>query len=448
MPLETTTIPLPAAVESVSTGDVDGDGKDELIVESRVKITNQPDGRTLTILRVAADGTASTVGTVELGNRPAFWDIAHGLWLVDREGLAQIAPSTGGLVRIARFPTALAALGPATPQRASIAHDLLGDGHVELVAWTAGKYAAWTTSGSAFGSIPAPGRGDLDTGYLAGGDTVATTIRPPSLAVQDVDGDGRQDLLLPHDRSVDVYYTDAALGARAASIKLPFDLDPDVNAPIAAGETRRDVSGVWFQDFDADKRSDLVVQRTVYSGGWFGATTELLFLKGTGSGFGAAVTTPIAEQAFEVRPLDVDGDGRPEILAALVDLGIGNITRALVSKEVQAQLSLFRVATGAAATPLHNIRFPIEHPENFHATLQGDVDGDKRLDLVTDDGDAGIDIYRGTTAGLSTSASWTVPLTVPSGEGTLLVHDLDGDGRAELLLWGKNAKTATLVRVR
>lgn len=448
MPLTSFTLPIPEGVEAVSAGDVDGDGRDELIFESHRKADGKPDAVTLTVIPFATTGAAGTARSFALDSRASLWDADHGLWLVDRDGLARL--DTGG-TRVAKLSTLLGALGPTTPARADLAWDLDADHVPELIVWSQGQYRVFRADGTDLGAVAAPARGELDPGYAQGGSLVTATLRPPPLSVGDWDGDGRLDLLVPQGKKLSVAITGDTVGVRTSTMALPVDLDPPHDRPLAEGEVRREVGGVWLMDLDGDNKVDLGVQRTILNGSWFGATTEFLFAKGTGSGLAALQTLSIQQAAFALRPVDADGDGRQELMAALVDVGVGNIARAIVSKEVVAQLSLFRSGAsgyGATPVPIHTLRFPLEHPEKLHVDLSADVDGDKHLDLVTDDATSRLMVFRGGPSGFANTPALTADITVPVGDESLFVHDLTGDGRAEIVVWGRGSRTATVLRAQ
>lgn len=430
-------------------GDVDGDGRDELVAEGRQKVRGKPDAVTLTLVWFDPSGNVAHSQTLVLGNKPILWDADQGLWAVDREGLVRLDPAGGPPTRIVEGTTAVSGLGPTRPTHHSLAHDLDGDGSPELIYWSAGRYVAVHADGTPFGSIPAPAHGGLDSGFNMGGDELVATIRPPPLSINDVDGDGRIDLVLPLGDHVNIYYTGAAVGARATDLRLPLDLNPP--APLATERgTRRDISGVWLQDLDGDKRVDLGVHRTVHDGNWFGATAEWIYARGTGAGFEPMTVVPIPQAAFAVKPVDADGNGRQELLAALVDVGFGNIARAFVTRDVQASLVLFSMNGGAYAatpSPIRVIHFPVQDPGRLHVDLSADLDGDKRIDLVTDDGTDRLSVYRGLADGFSATPSYTSATPVPRGDQSLYVHDVTGDGRAEVILWGEGLPSATLLRV-
>ena len=449
MPLTSLPFDLPADLADLRAADVDGDGRDELVLVSRKPRPGAPATVKLTILHFAPNGALGGRREVDLGSRAALWDIAAGLWILDKDGFARIDPETGATTRIAKFPTALANLGPTSPAWAPLAHDLDGAGAPELVGWSAGRYLAFRADGAAFGSVAAPAEGALDLDWSTGGARASSTLAPPPLAVSDLDGDGLLDLLLVSGSTLAAYSTGpAGIGARAATVGLPLDLEPPDEDP-KPGETRRRISAVWFEDIDGDTKMDLGVQRIVLAGSWWGATAELAWAKGRGDGFGALTTIPVNAAAFGVELLDFDGDGDKDFLAPVVDIGIGTVARALVARSARVDLALFRMNAGSFAPSkvLRVFGFPLEQPDRFQASLDGDVDGDGRVDLVTNDGTDTVRVYRGADGALGTTPAFEAAVRVPIADETLFVHDLTGDGRAEIVVWGPKERTGTVLRV-
>ncbi|MFZ5481760.1 MAG: FG-GAP repeat domain-containing protein [Myxococcota bacterium] len=447
MPLVATPLTLPPHVSELVAGDADGDGKDDLVAVSREPAGDAPDKVKLTVYRFGDAGLAGPATVVDLGNRPAIWDVKKGLWIVDREGIARVDPATGALARVAKLQTALASLGPATPLQGPVAHDLDGDGSPELVAWSGGRYHAFRADGTSLGSVAAPAEGALSVDWALGGAGVDATLRPPPLSVGDVDGDGKLDLMMPAGAKLQVYYTGDGVGARAATLKLPVDLEPPDPGP---GQPRKDVSAVWLQDLDGVRKIDLVVQRTVTKGSYFGATTELLYARGSGTGFGAPASIGAPAAAFGVKLRDVEGDGDQDVVSPLVDVGMGNLARALVAQQVRVDLALYRFDGGQyAATPatLRTLSYFFGGERKLHAELAGDLDGDGRLDLVASEGEDKVRVFRGEAAGLAGTPAWELDVDIPPGDDALFVHDVTGDGKAEVLVWGRDTTGATLLRV-
>lgn len=443
-------VPLPADATEVVAGDADGDGRDDLVVVSEVRDGAGPARIRLTVIRFDGAGRLAGTSTLDLGANPLLWELDHGLWALDREGIVRLDVAGGPPRRVARVPTILTPLGPATPRRGEVAEDLDGDGQPELLAWSAGRWLAFRADGTSLGGAPAPARGILDSDRRAGASALTAAVAPPPLVVADIDGDGKPDLLLPARDRVAVYFGGGTLGARSTTLRLPLDLEPDDSAPLRDGETRKEVADAWFEDLDGDGRADLVVQRIVLNGSWFGASTELLTARGTGTGFEPPRTLTTGAAAFDVRLLDVDGDGDLDFLAPMVDLGVTNLARALVSREMRVDLGLYRQKAGsfpAEPTALHALAFPVEAPDRLQAELAADLDGDGRLDLVTNDGHDHIRVFRGVEGGLAPQASWERDVDVPRGRDSLMVHDLTGDRRAEVVIWGRDRRTLSVLRL-
>ena len=460
MPFDVRVLTVPTGAAEVRFADVDGDKKAEILLLSHQPVTGQPDAASLTVIH--GDGA---VRTVSLGNRPMFLTTAPSIGGAPGTGLWGLGASSWQVwsgdrfVAGAAIASPLGQLGRATPEFAQLTYRIF-PGAAARIAWSHGKYLctltpAGSATDSSCGSVPAPARGELSATWSEGGQVLATVLTPPPLSVNDADGDGVADLLIPDGKTLAVYYSAAgsttathAIGARAASWALPIDLAPDT-APREKGKVRRDVSAVWFDDVDADKRVDLSLLRYVTDGSFFGATAELLYAHGNGAGFAAVQTTPLPSAAFAAQLVDVDGDGDKDVTAVLVDVSMGNLARGLLSHVVRAELSVLRFEAGRfnAPAPIHTVSFPLDSPDGFHVDYSHDIDGDKRIDLViAESGEVRVD--KGTSGATEATPRWSVPMDVPEGDGTLLTADLDNDGRAEVIVWGKTSGKLSILRAR
>ncbi len=447
-------VPVPAGVAEVRFADIDGDGVDEILLLSRQPVPGQPDEASLTIVKSPASGQPSAQ-TRALGNRPLFLapapEGAGGLWAL---GASSWQTWSGGqFVPGSAIASPLAQLGRATPTFAEMAKTVFPGAPARL-AWSQGAYVCERTgeggATTSCGSIPAPARGELAPSWNEGGQVLGTTLTPPPLSVTDADGDGIADLLLPDHDTLAVYLSAAdAIGARAASWAVPIDLDPP-DGPRTKGSTRREIGSVWLDDFDGDHKVDLGVVRYVTNGSFFGATAEWLYARGTGAGFGAVQTVAMPSAAFGATLVDIDGDGHKDLVTGLVDVGMRNLASALVSHVVHADLAVLRYGAGpdggyGPPVALHSVSFPLDQPQAFHVDFQGDVDGDHHIDLVAAE-DGKVNVYRGTVAGMEGTAAYSADLVVPDGDNTLLTHDLDKNGRAEIVVWGKDSGKVWILR--
>ncbi len=438
------TISLPADLAEVRAGDVDGDGREELILVSRAPDGPRPDRITLHILHLSDVGTVEDRQIVSLGNTAALWDIHGGLWGVDGDGVVRL---TDGL-RIASRVTALSALGPTTPLPADIADDLDGDGIAEVMHCSRGRLWVVSADGTERGSVPTPITGELTSSSRSGGSTISAAAVLPPVVIGDLDGDGQRDILLPAGRALTAHLTDGTVGATRRQIMLPIDLDPREEGRKEG--YREELAGAWFSDLDGDGKLDLAAHLWVTEGSWFGATARIRLFTGTGAGFTSLQTLQTDNAAVDVRLLDFDGDGDQDLLVSQVDIGLGNLGRALLSRQVQVDVGLYAMDGGrypAQPRQLRSLTFSIEDPDRLQLSFDGDIDGDGLIDLVTNDGGDWVRVYRNELTAFSEQPIAALALPVPRVDDALFVHDLTGDGRAEILVWEPGARAGALLRL-
>jgi hypothetical protein len=159
---------------------------------------------------------------------------------------------------------------------------------------------------------------------------------------------------------------------------------------------------------------------------------------------------------FSLEPVfvDLDADGRLDVVVTTIDIDGPNVLRAVTSGRVAAQTRAFlqrRSETGLPAYPAQpdaavasdvgvKIRFGyagnLDIARSFTIVPQGDLDGDGRRDLVIRTGLDRLAVRAGAATGVWAGEARVLPIP-PLGEGEeldALPADLDGDGRDELVL--------------
>jgi hypothetical protein len=199
-----------------------------------------------------------------------------------------------------------------------------------------------------------------------------------------------------------------------------------VLSQASAGVPGEPAPGKWFgqtlatADFNSDGYADLVVgtpgdtdtSAVVKPGSltiFFGSRTGLgrpQRILGK-AGLGSAVTAA-----------DMDGDGRPEILATETPSNFGRVVRFTVAKKA---FKAVRTTTEACC--------------GLGGIVAGDVNGDGYDDIVTlfqqVGGSNSFSLFTGSKAGLKTEAAQT---DVHDGGADLALADLNHDGRADLVV--------------
>lgn len=452
---------LPVADEPLSAvvGDVDGDGKPDILVGSA-------GASVVTLLHNVSTASAARFAGIDLPASAFTYQLAMADF--DGDGLADIAISLGDresvqVLRNQSVPgrpdfAALTRLTPTDKAISVLACEIDGDSKPDLVVRTqassfrvlrntsTGANRIAFTEGPAETLEEAEGLTDCadfdgdqhnDLTTLREGETislirnVSAPGKPrfesrrnlriisssPRMATGDVDGDGRPEVFLGEQNSdyARIYRNrsaagewelsaaqDLVLGFRPASVALT-DLDGDGKADLL---------------YSNESQAGIGVRRSLSTSA--GSSLEFAAPKQFSGAYG--VTT-----GFTL--VDFDGDGRRDIagLASVDALSIrrNNSTPGQVDLSAELLLSIDTFA--------------------FYAV--GDVDGDGRPDLAVAKGyGTGIDIVRNASDSTGIAFETRVPIaTTIEFSSAVAMADLDGDGRGELIIGDSRSDTLTVM---
>jgi hypothetical protein len=297
---------------------------------------------------------------------------------------------------------------PSGPTRVAVA-DLDGDGKPDLIIGSI--YAHQITVLQNISTS-----GSLDTNSFAAPVTfpfVNTAESPYWVVAGDVDGDGKIDLIAPDEAGNQVLiYRNISSGGVLTSNSFA--------APVAfnVGMSPRNVA---LRDLDGDGRPDLAVANI--------GDQTVSILKNIGvagvidtNSFAPQFVLQTGSQPHDLTFGDLDGDGKP-------DLAVNNYTSPFVS--------LFRnvSVTGVLDTNSFADRVDLPAPMNCNSVVMGDMDADGKLDLLigTAEGNNEVSVFRNiSTPGV---LSFAPHLDFPAAGwvDTVAVGDLNGDGKLDVL---------------
>lgn len=288
----------------------------------------------------------------------------------------------------------------------------------------------------------------------------------------DYDQDGRSDLVFWNTDHFDVYCQDDrgmfSPIAETFTVDIPFDSDGAYSIAFEFnGEnmfslisgfretTKRRVLHT-FRDLNGDGVADLVIhslegrslgkQRSLYEI-YFGTPTP------DGTVFAQEVSTTIQPRgtAGGLQPWgyssqwlqDFDGDGEVDILFRDVQTGLVGMSRAMVGNSISMDLEFYRMENGVyprKPTTKRKIR-PAFAPFNargvfFPAVLLGDVNGDRRSDLLVGKNWEEMYIFLGVPGPeLLSQIPEKIRATMPNDERNIWLVDINADDKQDILLY-------------
>jgi hypothetical protein len=386
---------------------------------------------------VEIPASAVVVDAVELGLAPG----PELVWL--SAGELRIVSASGETLRSERIEPPL----PLPPRTWELSHlefirDWDSDGRLEALLPTAEGARLHPlvpgddTQALALSLIADYGSPALDNPFRPG--FLTGMLAWPTLALGDDDGDGRSDLFAATRYELLVF--------RAGEQGLPAKPSARRAFPrFTAEEERRHVSNTLLAfpgDLDGDGRADLVVHRMVGTLTKARATTTFHANSGAGADpLGepwAQIDSAGGTAAVEL--VDIDRDGRMELLEGHVAFGVLQAVRMLTLGRVEARLRVLALPqTGGA--PVETWAADVSFPFDFATSrilgllpyVEADWNGDGLLDLCWGDGSGELRFRLGEAreggAGFGrVAAAVKLPIS-----GDLVSADLNGDGLADFV---------------
>ena len=290
--------------------------------------------------------------------------------------------------------------------------DADGDGRPDLVVTNlVSNTASVLRNTSASGSITASSfasKADLTTGAEANG-----------VAICDVDGDGKPDIVVTNwqSSSVSIFRNISESGSITASSFAPkVDFATDSSSQYVA-----------IYDMDGDGKPDLIL--TNYYSNTISVFRNI-------STLGSISFAPRVDFTAGINPngiaiCDVDGDGKPDIVVT----NFGSNT-----------VSVFR-NTGTSGSISFASKVDLTTGTQPAFVAIGDVDGDGKPDLVVSNyGSNTVSVFKNSSTSGSISFASKVDFTVETNPYGVALGDVDGDGKPDIVVSNANSNTISVLR--
>jgi hypothetical protein len=448
-PFEVVELADPGRTVLAEIADLDGDGRRDLL---QVVIRGvPPDERRLLRMRLQApDGSVPETPSFELPMPPgaAAFDLADlrdapgsELVLLRAHDLLVLSLAAPGAPRWS-YPLPGTSVGAGQDERGlerlRMVFDGLGPGPRLLVPLF-GELLLLAPDGARLAALDVPARANFylprNPGLFLGESDAQLFFDAPRLSVGDVDGDGRADVVAANRHEVRVFLQ----GADGAFPR-------DAGRVLALGLVQerdhiRGSGGVTVEggDFDGDGRMDLLVSHV--AGSFADArTTSSAWLNrdGVWDQDGAAGVFHASGAVADDLLVDLDADGRAELVRAEAPMGVLPVVELLLTRAIDVNVRVHRFEDGrygaepAAKLALEvPVSFDTFRTAGFVPHVHLDLNGDGARDLALGSTGEKIEIRLGGRAPLFGRVDATQKVETA---GELRVGDLDGDGLDDLLI--------------
>lgn len=324
--------------------------------------------------------------------------------------------------------------------RVRLVRDLAGPASHDLLVPSLGSLAIFRRNGS--GSYEKSAEVEVDMEVSGGArknDALEVRYGFPVLHIVDSDGDGLRDVFAIQEDRVAIYRQGPGFTFHPQP---DFSRDFSVRTPADHRE-RGSSATTLVSDLDGDGYADLIIRKQVFEGVTSARSTNYVFF-GRKDGFSrepAQILESEGVTIFQTQLVDLNGDGRPDLVVPYTSFGVFALIRMLTAKTARVDFQIFpfeprlrRFAADPVSDRDLKFRIPLSGESDLQAVnLTADVTGDGKPDLIFGSSEEQLDIHPALGGGeFAAAPAETVEVRAA---GVLEAVDLDGKGRSDLILY-------------
>jgi hypothetical protein len=271
-------------------------------------------------------------------------------------------------------------------------------------------------SNAYFTPIFSPSVTTLTTSDFSSRSDFTVNTNPNATLAADVDDDGKLDIVVANagSNNISVFLNTSSFGSISFATKVDFATG---NSPLA----------LFAADIDGDGKIDIITTNSTANTISVMRNTSVT---GTAS-FAAKVDFSTATTPGSVSVADIDGDGK-------LDVAVAN--------RGSASVSVFR---NTSTTGVINFATKVDFSTatNPYSIATGDIDGDGNIDIaVANRNSASVSVLRNTSTTGVISFATKADFTTNSDPASVSIGDLDGDGKLDIVTQNWNPGNASALR--